>query len=145
MGRTTIAVVVATGFLVLALSACGEPSVGTGSDPAGGTVTSSGPGPDDATKGPDHPQTGAASITGRVVDAARQPVIGAMVSARSTASPPVPVPEVAVLTDASGAYAWFGLSPGPYAVEVTTAAGRAQQQVLVSGSGPVSVNLVLRP
>ena len=55
----------------------------------------------------------AATVTGRVLDAAGQPVVGAVVVPQSKDTPPQPIPELAALSDDLGAYQWM-LPPGKY-------------------------------
>lgn len=55
----------------------------------------------------------AATVTGRVLDPAGQPVVGAVVVPQSKDTPPQALPELAALTDDTGAYRWT-LPPGRY-------------------------------
>lgn len=114
--RSAPAVLTVALTLVL-LAACGSSPYAAGSSPAGG-----GTGPDAAVSATDLPLTTSptpAAIQGVVRDAAGTPVVGALVGVVSRSTPAVPIPEIAVLTDTAGHYAWFGLPPGDYDVTVT--------------------------
>ena len=89
--------------------------------------------------GPDEPvsaaDTGAAArplqrgVVGTVVDPSGQPVSGALVSAESLDG--APVPELGVMTDAEGRYAW-PLQPGRYRITVTAEGHRRAGAAFVS-------------
>jgi hypothetical protein len=55
------------------------------------------------------------TVTGRVRDTAGKPVVGAAVVPQSKDVPPQPIPELAALTDDTGAYRWT-LPPGKYII-----------------------------
>lgn len=57
-------------------------------------------------------------LSGSVRDEAGKPVVGAMVVPRSLQRPGPAIPELAILTDDSGRYAW-PLPPGSYELVVT--------------------------
>lgn len=83
-----------------------------------------------------------AAVHGTVRAADGSPVVEVMVTASSLEVPPRAVPELAVLTDETGAYEW-PLAPGRYRLEVTDGHGSAAADVtVVGGVGPV-VNLTL--
>ena len=80
-------------------------------------------------------------ITGTVTDPSGHPVVGATVL---IASSPVPVPDIAALTGADGAFSIAVPAPGAYrlvvrsqvdTVEVTVDIGAAEAQVVVALSG----------
>ncbi len=56
-------------------------------------------------------------VTGRVVDQAGRPVVDAVVMPQSNDTPPHPIPEIAVMTNADGRYQW-SLPPGQYTFTV---------------------------
>lgn len=57
-------------------------------------------------------------ISGRVTDAAGRPVAGASILAESVDHPPVPIPEILIVTNADGGYLWSSLFPGRYRLTV---------------------------
>jgi hypothetical protein len=77
----------------------------------------------------DTPISGAATIAigvaGRVVNASGQPVVNALVTAEAVSPPGLTVPELAVMTGATGQYEW-PLQDGVYDL-----------RVVVAGSAPV--------
>jgi hypothetical protein len=81
-------------------------------------------------------------VSGRVLDTAGGPVADARVM---FADAPVPVPDVAAVTDAEGRFALTAPAAGRYAL-VAAADGRenAQLTVDVPGAEPVEVELILR-
>lgn len=133
-----IILVAATAVVVaLVLSGCGGGSAG------GGSVGGSLGGPDDAVAADTRASAGAASVEGTVTDASGRPVSGVMLQATSLASPPLPVPELAVVTDARGHYAWHGLRPGPYAVSASQGPATARVELSVMDGRAVTADLVL--
>lgn len=128
----------------LLMTGCGSAAAGGG---LGGVAAG---GPDDAVSTGTQPtdpratSRGVASFQGTVTDALGRPVSGAMLQAISLASPPLPVPELAVITDARGHYAWHGLRPGPYAVSVSRGAEAAHTQLIVVDGQVTVADLVLR-
>jgi hypothetical protein len=62
------------------------------------------------------PQT-AEGIVGLVVDSSGKPVVGAGVQAEATGENRPPIPEIAIVTDRNGRYAWK-LPAGEYAITV---------------------------
>ena len=138
-----IVLVVAAAMVgVLVLNGCGSGSAGSGAGgrSAGGSAGS----PADPVAADTRSPAGAASFEGTVTDASGRPVSGIMLMASSLASPPLPVPELAVVTDAHGHYTWHGLPPGPYAVSASRAAASAKMQVTVVGGRTMTADLVLR-
>ena len=71
----------------------------------------------------------ARSIIGTVLDAAGRPVAGARVYVKTS---PVPVPDVAILTDAQGSFRLTAPSAGNYVIGASSDA---------SGSGAVTVTV----
>lgn len=135
-----VVVLFATVFAAVTLGGCGTATAG---GPAGSA-------PDDAVSS-DHRSVGAdvassavASVEGTVTDSGGRPVPTVMMTASSLASPPLPVPELAVVTDAAGRYAWFGLAPGRYVVSSGRGATSASSEVTVVSGRATTVDLVLR-
>ena len=144
-------------LLVLPLVACLE-------GPAGGAAPAAGAGPPgDATPagdtappcptppvgdedtpvcgpagGSDTPEPGPAPtlalMQGRVTTVDGQPLAGVLVTPQSTADPPAPLPEIAIWTDAQGAY-WWSLPPGPYTLTFTRAGYQPRSAVVVLQPG----------
>ncbi|MEP6798898.1 MAG: carboxypeptidase-like regulatory domain-containing protein [Lapillicoccus sp.] len=153
---------VVTTVVAVGLAGCGSTAApgsadgsgsGFGAGAGGGSAArvTPGAGPDAAVSSSGAVSSGGASMTaagasfsGRVTDADGRPVAQIMVNANSIATPPMPVPELAVLTDASGHYAWYGLAPGPYSVSVSTSTARAGTQVTVVAGTTTVADLVLR-
>lgn len=139
-------VVLAFGLLVTGCGQGGQPRPGSGdsgqgSQPGAPPVASSTPtGPP---AGPDAPVTGPAvqgggpsggpGVGGVVRDAGGRPVVGILVTPRSTDNPPQGVPEIAVTTDAQGRYHW-PLPPGAYALTFTG-----------EGYAPTTAPVVVKP
>lgn len=74
----------------------------------------------------------AATISGRVVDAAGRPVAGATVYA---ARSPVPLPDIAALTDRDGRFTLAAPQPGRYEIACRSEAlGNATAEVSVPGA-----------
>ena len=74
----------------------------------------------------------AATISGRVVDAAGRPVAGATVY---TVSAPVPMPDIAALTDGDGRFSVAAPVPGRYEIGCRSGAqGSATAGVSVGGA-----------
>ena len=123
MAQGSVWIVMVWSMVVLA--ACGG-MMADSSGQNGGSAHNSANNPD-APTGPDAPvsgvpgQSGGGSrgsmVTGRVVDPAGQPVVGAMVMPQSKDTPPQPIPEIAVMTNADGRYQW-SLPPGRYTFTV---------------------------
>lgn len=86
----------------------------------------------------------AGSVGGVVTDAARRPVAGLEVHATSTADPSQVMSAPWVTTDARGHYTWDGLTPGPYAVTVTSGGTDAAGLVTVVTGSSTRLDLVLR-
>lgn len=122
---------------LLLLAACGA-----GDDDrlraAGGPATAASA-PVEAPASPARPGAGDAS-RGVVRDASGAPVPGVMVRAVSLATPAQAVPELAVMSDAEGRYAWPAvLSPGPYELRAETPDGPAVARVQVRPEAGASV------
>ncbi len=82
---------------------------------------------------PPEPDPTLGLVQGRVTTADGQPLAGVLVAPQSNAVPPEPLPEIAIWTDAQGAY-WWSLPPGPYTLTFTR-----------EGYQPRSAGVVLQP
>lgn len=74
----------------------------------------------------------AAPIAGTVVDARGRPVHGARVF---LVRAPVPVPDIAALTDAEGRFSLGAPAPGTYAVGAAGDGGSVEERVEVGAEG----------
>lgn len=85
-------------------------------------------------------------VSGTVKSPNGTAVSGAMVVPKSIDTPPNPVPEMAVVTDASGGYQW-SLPPGRYELTVqpsgSAAAGPVTQPVTVVAGSTTTLNFTL--
>ncbi len=82
-----------------------------------------------------------AGLQGRVRDLTGEPVPGALVVLVPRRGTP-PVPELAVLTEDDGTFAWPApLPPGDYRVEVRTATGTATADVALAPGRSADVDL----
>lgn len=146
MRRSSRIVLVVAALVVSAvvMSGCGSAAAGGGSggSPAGGPDEAVSSGTPLTDRGA--PSPGVASFRGTVTDALGSPVGGVMLQASSLAAPPLPVPELAVITDVHGHYAWHGLRPGPYAVSVSRGAASAHTELMVVDGQVAVADLVLR-
>ena len=133
----TVMVLAATVAAALVISGCGSISAGSASGRTGGS-------PDDAVAADTRSPAGVASFEGTVTDASGRPVGGVMLMVSSLAAPPLPVPELAVVTDARGHYVWHGLRPGPYAVSASLGAAAARIELSVVDGRAVTADLFLR-
>jgi hypothetical protein len=143
--------------LATVFAAQGVPG-GTEAPMTGGTAApdESVPEPREVPGGPDAPvvSDGAApvqivthprGVTGLVQAPDGSPVPSAFVSPESLASPPVMLPEIAILTDALGVYHW-DLPPGPYRLTFTAEGYQpAQASVSVPLEGGVLLDVTLTP
>jgi hypothetical protein len=116
-------------LILLSLAAC-QRSAGTsdsaGASPShpvqhGDTATGASPGSVPPAGDPNVPAV-RGIVTGRILAADGTPVTGVVVTPRSLDVPAQPVPEMAVVTDARGAYTW-SLAPGRYELDITPPSG----------------------
>jgi hypothetical protein len=56
-------------------------------------------------------------VTGKVTDLVGDPIEGASILPQSTDSPPLPIPDILIVTDTNGKYMW-SLRPGSYRLTV---------------------------
>ena len=141
-----MAVIVGLLVLTVLTAACGgddgtvESRSATSGDGAGGGG--------DEPRSSDDPSTGTGLVTGvsgTVRSAGGAPVTGALVVPVSADQPPQAVPEMAVMTDASGGYVW-SLRPGAYDVTVTAEGHEpATRHVVVSDGQTAPLDFELSP
>lgn len=82
-------------------------------------------------------------VAGRVTDATGAPVAGVAVVVVSRSVPPVPVPELAVLTGPDGRYAWPPLAPGRWDVQVSRGGHTTSVAVTLERGHTVTADLVM--
>lgn len=83
-------------------------------------------------------------VSGRVVDAAGQPIAGVLVVPQSTDSPPQALPEIAVMTNEQGAYQW-SLPTGAYTLTFTAEGyTETSEPVTVVQGQPVTLDVTLQ-
>jgi hypothetical protein len=98
---------------------------------------------DTAAPGPS--ATAARGITGLVQAPDGSPVPDVFVAPESLASPPVLLPEIAIVTDRQGVYHW-DLPPGPYRLTFTAAGYAATSaHVVVPTAGAARLDVTLSP
>lgn len=99
----------------------------------------------EAAGGPPARPSSADVATGVVHDGSGAPVGGVLVAAASLDVPAQAVPELAVVSDAAGRYAWPAvLAPGRYALRAETADGPAVAELTVSPGTVVPLDLHVR-
>jgi Carboxypeptidase regulatory-like domain len=79
----------------------------------------------------------AEGVVGRLVAPSGDPVAGARITARSLDRPAGPVPEIAILSDADGRFAW-PLRPGRYRLTAMVAGGEIAAATAVVEPGRVT-------
>jgi hypothetical protein len=77
-------------------------------------------------------------VAGRVVDDRAQPIARALIQPRSLDTNAAPIPEIAVFSNADGAYAWQ-LAPGRYEFTVTTDGYQAATVQAIVNSSQVTI------
>ena len=98
---------------------------------------------DTAAPGPS--ATAARGITGLVQAPDGSPVPDVFVAPESLATPPVRLPEIAIVTDRQGVYHW-DLPPGPYRLTFTAAGYAATSaHVVVPTAGAARLDVTLSP
>lgn len=76
-------------------------------------------------------------VEGRITDTQGRPVAGALVVPRSLDVPSPPIPEIAIVSDEEGRYAWR-LPPGRYEISVSAAGYRGAVKEAVVRAGQVT-------
>jgi hypothetical protein len=84
-------------------------------------------------------------VEGRVTRPDGEPIVGAFVQARSLDDPAPPIPEIAIVTDEDGRYAW-PLEPGRYQISVSSDGYRSARKSVSFRAGEVkTLDFVLQP
>jgi len=129
---------------VMFLAACG----GLGTTEVNNGGDSSGSSPSSATPKPASSDRSDVryAVTGVVRDTAGRAVEGVNIAMVSLDVPGNPVPELAVLTDRRGRYAWpASVRPGRYELRVNAPGGTATTHVTVRAGVVAKADLTLRP
>ena len=93
---------------------------------------------------PGRPDATATVLTGKVVDEQGNPVEDAMVMPSSRDNPPRPIPEIAVMTGAQGAFTWHLPGPGNYDITVIKEGYLQTTVAIMAGPGPNNRDFTLR-
>jgi len=84
-------------------------------------------------------------VQGRVTDTMGHPVVGALITPTSLDTPSQAIPDIAIVTDQEGHYAWR-LLPGNYMIAVfANGYVRAAQPVTVKAHETAQLDFVLEP
>jgi hypothetical protein len=144
--RSTLGLLGATAALALAGCRTDGADTGPGDDRADSHRPFPGRGgrPDTSSEpGPGTVPTDGFGVHGVVRDRQNRPVPAAFIQALPVGADTPAVPELAVFTDADGAYHW-PLPGGRYRLQVTHERGTAEAQVQVPRGGRVRLDLELR-
>ena len=150
--RRTLGLLCATAALALAGCRTNEADAGPDNDradshrpfPGRGGLPDTSSEPDQSREpGPGTGPTDGFGVHGVVRDRQNRPVPAAFVQALPVGADTPAVPELAVFTDADGAYHW-PLPGGRYRLRVTHARGAAEAEVQVPRGGRVRLDLELR-
>lgn len=83
------------------------------------------------------PTAGGQGVEGRITDTQGRPIAGALVVPKSLDEPSPPIPEIAIVSDEQGRYAWR-LPPGRYQISVSAEGYRGAVKEAVVGAGQVT-------
>jgi hypothetical protein len=83
------------------------------------------------------PTAGGQGVEGRITDRQGRPIAGALVVPRSLDEPSPPIPEIAIVSDEQGRYAWR-LPPGRYQLSVSAEGYRSAAKEAVVKPGEVT-------